>query len=180
MCQTPNSDPNPTNHSSRKNDTGSFGSSQFISKLPQKLQMFLDPTMFRFIIVGVINTLFGTGIMFFCYQFLHLGYWISSGANYFFGSILSFYLNKHFTFRSSEKGPKVVLKFVLNIIVCWLLAYGAAQPLTFQLLQCIPTSNELHITTEIKETVAMLVGMILFTLLNYFGQRFFTFSSKKD
>ena len=36
------------------------------------------------------------------------GYWISSAANYIIGSIVSFFLNKHFTFRNQEKGAGVV------------------------------------------------------------------------
>ena len=34
--------------------------------------------------------------------------------------------------------------------------------------------------TKIQDNVAMLAGMGLFVILNYFGQRFFAFNSKKD
>lgn len=140
----------------------------------EQLKKILDPTMLRFVIVGVINTLFGTTVMFFCYDFLYLNYWISSGANYFFGSILSFFLNKNFTFRSQETGIAVIIKFIVNIVVCWILAYGIAQPLSGILLQ------NTTLTVDWKERIAMVVGMVLFTGLNYFGQRFFTFSSSKQ
>lgn len=133
------------------------------------MKKLLHPTMLPFLLVGIVNTLFGTGVMFFCSEILGLGYWISSGANYFFGSILSFFLNKHFTFRNSETGPKVVLRFILNILVCWLLAYGLAKPLTLIILQNTAFS------VKRQEQFALLVGMVLFTALNYLGQRFFTF-----
>lgn len=136
------------------------------------MKKLLHPTMIPFILVGIVNTLFGTGIMFFCSEFLELGYWISSGANYFFGSILSFILNKRFTFRSGEKGPKVVIRFVVNVLFCWLVAYGLAKPITLYALQ---TS---HFPIKLQEQCAMLVGMVLFTILNYLGQRFFTFTNK--
>ena len=92
-----------------------------------KLKKIFDPTFFRFIVVGVINTLVGYGVMFGLYNLagLHLwgdtGYWISSAANYVVGSIVSFFLNKHFTFRNQEKGAGVVIRFVVNISVftCW-------------------------------------------------------------
>ena len=96
------------------------------------LKKIFDPTLFRFLLVGVVNTLVGYGVMFGLYNLagLHLwgdpGYWISSAANYLVGSVVSFFLNKHFTFRSREKGPGVVLRFAANITVCWLLAYGLA------------------------------------------------------
>ena len=59
----------------------------------------MDHTLSRFIIVGVVNTLFGMGLMFVLYNVFHVSYWWSSAANYFFGSILSFILNKFYTFR---------------------------------------------------------------------------------
>lgn len=136
------------------------------------MKKFLHPTMIPFILVGIVNTIFGTGIMFFCSEFLNLGYWVSSGANYFFGSILSFFLNKRFTFRSGEKGMKVILRFALNVMVCWLLAYGIAKPITLYILQ------NTGFTLKLQEQCAMLVGMVLFTVLNYLGQRFFTFATQ--
>ena len=105
-----------------------------------KLRSLLDPTLFRFILVGLVNTAVGYGVMFGLYNLAGLhtwgdtGYWISSAANYVVGSVVSFFLNKHFTFRNQEKGVKVVLRFVLNIAVCWALAYGIAKPVTVWLL----------------------------------------------
>ena len=48
----------------------------------------------KFIMVGVINTVVGNAIMFVFYNVFHLGYWFSSASNYFFGSIVSYLLNK--------------------------------------------------------------------------------------
>ena len=134
-----------------------------------KFNRLIDATMLRFLIVGVINTLVGTSIMFACYNLLDMGYWPSSAANYIIGSIVSFFLNKHFTFRNTSRGLGVVLRFVVNIAVCWLLAYAIAKPLTLMALGSLTTS------VAIQENVAMVMGMCLFTALNYFGQRFFAF-----
>ena len=82
------------------------------------LKNFLDPTFFRFILVGIINTLVGTGVMFGLYNIAGLylwgdtGYWISSAANYVVGSVVSYFLNKHFTFRNTETGGKVIGRFI--------------------------------------------------------------------
>lgn len=62
----------------------------------------MDWTAVKFIFVGIINTVFGTAIMFGLYNLAGCSYWISSAANYFLGSILSFALNKHFTFRNQD------------------------------------------------------------------------------
>ena len=53
--------------------------------------------------VGVINTLVGTGLMFILYNVFSVNYWISSASNYIVGSIVSYFLNKYFTFKNKER-----------------------------------------------------------------------------
>ena len=143
-----------------------------------KLRSLLDPTLFRFILVGLVNTAVGYGVMFGLYNLAGLhtwgdtGYWLSSAANYIVGSVVSFFLNKHFTFRSREKGAGVVLRFALNIAVCWALAYGLAKPVMVWLLSGTGWSQQL------QGNLSMLAGSGLFIFLNYFGQRFFAFRSR--
>lgn len=127
-------------------------------------------TLTRFVLVGVINTLFGMTIMFILYNLFGVSYWWSSAANYFFGSILSFILNKRFTFHHKGHFLSSAVKFVFCIVVCYLIAYGVAKPLMTHLLS--------GSSIAIQENVAMLVGAILFTALNYLGQKFFAFKDK--
>ena len=63
------------------------------------LKKLFDVKFWKFILVGAANTVVGAGIMFLFYNVFHLSYWISSAANYVVGSILSYFLNKYFTFR---------------------------------------------------------------------------------
>lgn len=146
--------------------------------MTDKLKKIFDPTFFRFILVGCINTLVGYGVMFGLYNLAGLhrmgdtGYWISSAANYVVGSIVSFFLNKHFTFRSREKGRGVVIRFVVNISLCYLLAYGLAKPAVAWALSGMGLSEQL------QGNLTMLAGSGLFVVLNYFGQRFFAFKAK--
>ncbi len=133
--------------------------------------MFTDKTFMKFVMVGVVNTIVGTTIMFVFYNVFHLSYWVSSASNYFFGSICSYILNKHFTFQYHEKGLASLFRFTINIITCYLLAYGMAKPL----MQWILSDFE----KTIQENVSMLLGMCLFVVFNYLGQRFFAFNKKK-
>ena len=142
-----------------------------------KIKGLFDAKMLRFLIVGVVNTLFGTTLMFVLYNcwldaYGSTGYWISSAANYFFGSILSYFLNKYFTFRNHERGWRPILRFTLNITVCYLLAYGGAKQLVLWLLS--------GAAPKLRDNVAMLVGMGLFVVLNYLGQRLFAFREKDE
>lgn len=134
------------------------------------LTRFFDKTFWKFIVVGVINTLFGTGIMFLFYNVFHLSYWLSSASNYFFGSILSYFLNKFFTFQNKDNSPKTVVRFVVNISLCYLAAYGIAKPIARFVLS--------GASVVVQDNIAMLVGMGLFVILNYCGQRFFVFRQK--
>ena len=127
----------------------------------------IDKTFWKFILVGCINTVFGMSIMFVFYNCFHLSYWISSASNYFFGSILSYFLNKYFTFKYKDRSLKVVLKFIINIAVCYFVAYSVAKPLMYAALS--------GFNTDIQDNIAMLTGSGIFVLLNYFGQRFFAF-----
>mgnify|MGYP002230488447 CR=1 FL=1 len=91
--------------------------------------------------------------MFAVYNLLGCSYWVSSAANYIFGSILSFFLNKHFTFQNQSKGIGVVLKFTVNIVVCYLLAYGIAKPAVRFLLE--------GSSLKVQDNLSMLAGMVL-------------------
>ena len=132
----------------------------------------LDKTFVRFILVGIVNTIFGTSIMFIFYNVFHLDYWVSSASNYFFGSILSFFLNKYFTFRNHSRDPRIVLRFILNIVFCYFMAYSVAKPLAAWMLS--------GASQTIRENLAMLTGMIIFSLLNYFGQKLFAFRDREE
>ena len=136
------------------------------------LNNFFDRTFWKFILVGIANTIFGTGIMFVFYNVFHFNYWISSASNYFFGSILSYILNRLFTFRSRAGTAKTLPRFIVNISLCYLLAYGMAKPLVMHILS--------NLTQQAQENIAMLVGMCLFVGLNYIGQRFFVFKEKSS
>lgn len=130
----------------------------------------IDKTTIKFLIVGVINTLVGTSVMFLSYNIIGLGYWISSAANYIIGSIVSYFLNKYFTFQNKERSLKMIVKFIVNISLCYLIAYGAAKPLVYHILEGWPV--------KLQDNGAMLVGMCLFVGLNYLGQRFVVFRKK--
>lgn len=138
----------------------------------KRLWQLLDDTVWRFLAVGVVNTLVGTAIMYGLYNLAGVGYWFSSAANYVLTSILSYILNKHFTFRATERGWRPVVRFAINIAVCWVLAYGIAQPVTRWVLGGMPLT--------LRENVAMAVGMVFFTVLNYLGQRLFAFRRNDD
>lgn len=123
----------------------------------------------RFILVGILNTLIGMAAMFIAYNVFHLGYWISSAMDYLIGSIFSYLANKYFTFRSEQKSKTELVRFAVNIVVCYFLAYSIAKPVMEIVL------GRFSLSLSLFEQISMLLGMVIFTGLNYFGQKFFVF-----
>lgn len=132
-----------------------------------KIKELIDIKLLKFLIVGVINTLVGAGTMFLLYNLAHCNYWFSSACNYIAGGICSFLLNKFFTFKNTEKSLKQIIQFIILLVVCYFIAYIAAKYLIYWIFASK--------TVQFKDNVAMLVGEVLYTLINYIGQRFIVF-----
>ena len=128
--------------------------------MKEKIKNMLDITFWKFVLVGIVNTLVGTGVMFAAYNLLHLSYWVSSASNYVVGSIVSYFLNK-------EKSWRQLGIFVINITICYLLAYGMAKPVVSWILH-----NQ---SKSVQDNLSMLVGMGAFVVFNYVGQRLVVF-----
>lgn len=123
----------------------------------------------HFGIVGVCNTLMGVAIMGVLYNLVHWNYWLSSGISYFIGSVFSYYANGKVTFKveGKDRDKGLPWRFAANIILCYLIAYGAAKPLVRYALSSY--------SVTIVENIAMMLGMVLFVFLNFFGQKLFVF-----
>lgn len=142
------------------------------------IKQFFDIKFWKFIMVGILNTIVGMGLQFLFFNLCGWGEWSSSVVGYILGSVLSYFLNKHFTFKNKEKGIGPVIKFALNIAVCYGLAYGIAIPI----VKWICTSNSLTMfgwtVEKFAGNASMLIGSCLFVAFNYIGQRFFAFKEK--
>ena len=132
----------------------------------------LDSTFLKFAAVGVLNTLVGTAIMFGLYNLAGASYWVSSAANYVIASILSYVLNKKFTFRHEGEVVQSGIRFAVNIAVCYFIAYGVAKPCAAALLE--------GFSRTVQENTAMFLGMCIFVILNYSGQKLFVFKASKQ
>ena len=149
----------------------------------KKIKSLFDIKMWKFLLVGVLNTLVGQGLSFLLLNIVNweaLGVgsqsyfgitdWdvvLSSGISTVLASIMSYYLNRYFTFQYKGNDKGVILRFAINIGVCYLLAYGIAVPITERLLS--------NASDVLRKNGAMVVGMCLFVGFNYLGQRFFAF-----
>ncbi len=137
-------------------------------------QLIRDPSLHWFLLIGLGNTALSVFLQLLFYSRFHWGYWPSSALAFCIASVSSFYLNRRFSFHSHGAVWADALRFSLNIAVCYLIAYGIAQPLTNLVVPKIGWP----LLVRFQGELSMLVGNGLFTCLNYFGQRFFAFSCR--
>jgi putative flippase GtrA len=134
--------------------------------------MKIDRTLFKFILVGIVNTILGSAVMFLLYNLAGFGYWLSSSLNYMVGSICGLFLNKYFTFGIKYWSVKMVVAYFVTIIVSYIAAFGIAKPAVSYILR--------EYNLKILGNSSLLVGMCLYTLLNYAGQRIVVFKPIKN
>lgn len=133
------------------------------------MKQILNSSLVRFLVVGVGNTLLSMALMFLLEG---LGYWPSTAIAYVAGAVMSFFLNRYFTFRSEEDFWKSAGKFAVNVVVCYVLGYGIARLL-------IRPPEHTAVPLIWFERASKLCGMVLYTTLNYMGQRFFAFRKSR-
>lgn len=142
----------------------------------QKIKTLFDEKMWKFLLVGILNTLVGNGLSFLLLNLIPWGNLdlgntaavnLSSGIATVLASIMSYFLNKNFTFKYQGNGLLAALRFALNIVVCYVIAYSILATLTVRILTGQPD--------WLIKNGSMVVGMCSFVACNYFGQRFFAF-----
>ena len=123
----------------------------------------LKKTLLQFItynIVGIANTLVGFSIIF---SLMYLGIsptW-SNLIGYSIGAILSYYLNKKYTFKSDSKDKKEAIKFFTILLI--------AYSLNFITLQWLLTFTNPYL--------AQLISAIIYTLSSFLLARIFVFNT---
>ncbi len=129
----------------------------------------------HFGMVGVINTLLGWIIMAVLYNLIHMNYWFSSGISYFIGSVFSYHANAKLTFKVENRDRWLPWRFAANIIVCYLVSFSVAQPFAGRLLDMLGLSAGGGISEALLDNIAMIFGMGIFIVMNFFGQKLFVF-----
>ncbi|MGE7761359.1 GtrA family protein [Peribacillus sp. NPDC097895] len=130
---------------------------------------FLERTnsFIRFLLVGIVNTAVGLSIMLFLMNVFGLSYWVSTFFGNGTGAVTSFLLNRNFTFRSNIDWRRGAARFFCVILICYSAAYSLGQ--------AIAESMEGSVRLSIQQNVAVLIGTVLYTGLNYMGQKYFVF-----
>jgi len=104
---------------------------EIVNNLNNLLKIGLKTNLPQFLIIGILNTITGYSIIFFSLYVLKLNYLISNSLGYFFGLTLSFFLNKHFNFKSKSNHlielPKFVLAFIISFVINSMVLFCAVE-----------------------------------------------------
>jgi putative flippase GtrA len=130
------------------------------NNIPQQIKKF--NIFSRYLLVGIINTIVGYGIIF-SLMFIGISPEISNIIGYAIGIMVSYTLNKVYTFQSKAHPKKEFPKFVLSLLT----SYG----LNFlTLVLCI------HIL-KINPYISQIISGAVYTLSGFVFLKYFAFRS---
>jgi len=127
----------------------------------------------RFLMVGIINTIVGLSMIFLLFYIFHLSYWVATFFGNIVGGLVSFILNRSFTFQSDKSIKRTIVPFFLVMFICYFVSYNIGKKIAFSFL------NITALPILSVHDLAILLGSGLYTITNYFGQKRFVFFTNK-
>ncbi|CAM4022053.1 GtrA family protein [Mesobacillus thioparans] len=132
---------------------------------------FADSKQFwRFLLVGVLNTMIGMGLMFLLKNGLDWPYWHATFTGNTIGAAVSFLLNRAFTFKSRVPVRTGAPRFVLVVLISYMLSFSFSHSITGEMNGI--AIGEIYLSPD---TIAIILGSIFYTITNFIGQKFFVF-----
>lgn len=145
----------------------------FISNI---IYFFMNKEFIIFLVIGLVNTIFAMTVTYSIYNLLHLGYYISSFTGTFSAAVLGFFLNRKFAFSSDCKILSSMIKFFTVILLSYVIAFTLSHKLFLYIFSVV----NLNLSISIIEQIAILFAQIIFTLINFTGQKLWTFKKKES
>lgn len=133
-----------------------------MKKIRAILRPFFSKYFGKYLFVGVINTIFGFSIIFFL-MWLEIPQITPQVANligYFCGFILSYFLNKHFTFESKNSHRRDFSRFAIVMICAYLINLAVLK---------------ICLNYGLNKYFAQIVAGVFYTISGFIFNRFFAF-----
>nr|WP_239549018.1 GtrA family protein [Scopulibacillus daqui] len=118
-------------------------------------------------LVGACNTIIGLSIMFLCLHGFGFSYLMAAACGNSIGAVVSYILNRTYTFKSEKSVAKSSLAFILVVGFCYIFSYHLSMVVSSwasRIFRAFP-----------RDDAAALLGAVLYTATNYFGQKCFVF-----
>ncbi|MBT2681024.1 GtrA family protein [Bacillus sp. ISL-35] len=124
----------------------------------------------RFMLVGMLNTMIGMGLMILLKNGLDWPYWHATFTGNTIGAAVSFILNRAFTFKSSVSIREGAPRFILVVLISYILSFSVSHSITERINEI--TIANIYLSLD---TIAIILGSIFYTITNFIGQKLFVF-----
>ena len=149
----------------------------------KKLSRIVDRTTIYYLIIGILNFIICTGIMFLLFNLCGLSEHLAPLVNYGLGSVIWYLSCKYILFRDKMSTGQQLLRFIAEVIACYVLTYYIISPLLSKVVLRSPKLLKLFSfggQDNIAGNCKMTIGSISYAIINYFGQRFFVFNKHME
>lgn len=148
-----------------------------------KVKRIVDRTLILYVIIGVINFIVCTALMFFLFNFCGFSDHTAPLVNYGLGSVIWYLACKYILFPQQKTTWAQLLRFVVEVAVCYILSYYIIAPLASEaLLRSQQVRSAFSFggseASMVRGNCEMSVGAIAYSIVNYFGQRYFVFTPR--
>jgi len=126
---------------------------------PKTLVQFL-----KFGIVGISNTLLTAVTIWLLLRVLHSSNYLANIIGYVVGLVNSFIWNRRWTFENHAQIGATIFKFIVTFAVSYLLQLGFLWLLLHQ--------------TEIDDYFCQLLSIVVYTVVNFFMNKYYTFKTE--
>lgn len=148
-----------------------------------RIKQMVDRTLVYYLIVGILNFIICTGLMFFLFNVCGFSDHIAPLFNYSLGSLIWYVACRYLLFPDQKTTPQQVFRFLLEVVVVYCISYYLLAPLLGDALLRSQSVRELFSfggseAEMIQGNCEMTIGTVAYAILNYFGQRYFVFSTR--
>lgn len=99
------------------------------------------------------------------------GYWVPTAVLFAATGVLGFILNRKYSFKSKAHLGRSIFRFAVTLGVCYLISFSLSRVIVPAFMGAVfPAVGDVWVTR-----IAMLFAQVIFTLLNYLGQRLWAF-----
>ena len=141
----------------------------------------VDRAFVLYLIVGVLNFILCTALMFFLFNAWGVSEHISPVVNYGLGSLIWYWGCKYLIFPDSKTGLQQVIRFAIDVLICYVISYYWVAPIVAQYALRSETIYDWFTFgggAKVEANCEMAIGALVYALLNYFGQRYFVFTDR--
>lgn len=145
------------------------------------LKRMVDRTFCIYLIVGISNYIFCTCLMFFLFNAWGVNEHIAPLINYGLGSLLWLLGCKYLIFPGAKSSVQQYLRFGVEVLLCYGISYYIFAPPIARFLLAHDGIYDFFTFgggPRVTANCEMAVCSLMYSLLNYFGQRYFVFSDR--